>query len=430
MPTQPNKFDEFLRQVAPLMPLYKSLEFACVAAWHGSEWILISGKAVLSTEPCASEAQIVPVVKLQEIVALKGRIPAKRVKDLVADLRESWVVRDLEEISVRLTAKGARGYSWGLPEVISVDKSWNPSSRWYRALELNGNGPDPSSLLSYSTLREIDSQLCRRTAYNGFDRLCEQVGLPVRQSNLTSSFQVAAELPAGVLRVDQNRSKWALEIFIDFFGKPDLKVDWIPQPGMKSVRPGWTRVPRNDVDPVVLNIPDDATKADLILSFGELGEHEADVSRVEISDVFLDHGGTVIRVAPGYPGEPDHIFLKVVHKEPTGPDLANQEAVAGQQAPNTKQAFNHQNPPKLPRYRSKLKIAIFQQFIQNPKARGAIEICEGLDADGAAPPEGYKEDPEGSFYQKAYNGTDEALKRYIENSISEVRTDLHDLGWL
>jgi hypothetical protein len=65
MPTQTDKFDEFLRQLAPLMPIYRSIEFACVAARHGSEWILISGKAVLSTEPCASEAQIVPVVQSQ-----------------------------------------------------------------------------------------------------------------------------------------------------------------------------------------------------------------------------------------------------------------------------------------------------------------------------------------------------------------------------
>jgi hypothetical protein len=68
----PDPFDEFLRKVAPLMPVYKSLEFACVAARHGSEWVLISGKAVLSTKPCASEAQIVPVAQLQEIVHFRG----------------------------------------------------------------------------------------------------------------------------------------------------------------------------------------------------------------------------------------------------------------------------------------------------------------------------------------------------------------------
>jgi hypothetical protein len=332
------------------MPLYKSLEFACVAARHGSEWILISGKAVLSTEPCASEAQIIPVAKLKEIVALQGRIPAEGVNEVVAKLRDRWVVRDLKGINVRLTAKGARRYSWRLPEVTSVDNSWNPSSGWYSAFALNGNAPDPSSLLSYSTLLEIDNQLRSSTPpYNGFDRLCDQLGLPIRQSNLTSSFQVSAELPARVLRVDQDRSKWALEIFIDFLGEPDLKVDWIPRPGLERVPPGWTRVPRNNVDPVVLNIPDDATTAELTLKFGE---HEADVSRVEIGDVFLDHGGTVTRVAPGYRGEPDHIFLKVVHKAPTVPDRATRKA------PNQKRKKRKRAPeqdPNLTRRRAIVK---------------------------------------------------------------------------
>jgi hypothetical protein len=413
MLTPPDKFDEFLRQIAPLIqspPLYESLEFACVAARHGSEWILISGKAVLSTGPCAAETQIVPVVKLQEIVALQGRIPAKRVNDLVAKLRDSWVVRNLKGISVRLTAEGKGCYSWGLPEVIPADKSWNPSSRWYRALALNGNGPDPSSLLSYSTLREIDSQLhSGKPAYNGFDRLCDQLGLPVRQSNLTSSFQVSAELPARVLRVDQDRAKWALEIFIEFLGEPDLKVDWIPQPGLERVPSGWTRVPRNDVDPMVLNIPDDATTADLILKFGE---HEADVSRVEISDVYLDRGGTIIRVAPGYPGEPDHISLKVVHKEPTVPDLPTRE-------------LRNQKLPKL-RYRSEIKRAILVLLTQAPRATD-LEICRGLDADGAVGlPDGWKKGREDRLFMKAYR--DRELRHKIEIQISKVRVEMRKIG--
>ena len=317
MPTPPDPFDEFLRQIASLMqspPLYQSLELACVAAKHGSEWILISGKAVLNAEPYVSEAQIVPAVQLQEIIALQGRIPAEGVNDLVANLRDSWVVRGLKGIDVRLTAEGAGGYSWTLPAVSSVDKSWNPSSRWSRGFALYGNGPDPSSILSYSTLREIDSQLRKSTpAYNGFDGLCDKLGLPLRQSNLTSSFQVSAELPARVLFVNLDRYNWALLIAIDCLGEPDLMVDWFPQPGLERVPPGWYRGPNHYGHGGPLAIPADATTADLILSFGE---HQADVSRVEIP--------------PDIPGDevgvPDRIPLEVVHKEPTVPDLATRNA--------------------------------------------------------------------------------------------------------
>jgi hypothetical protein len=51
MQVQPDAFDDFLRRVDPLMYLYQSLEFACVAARREDGWILISGKAVLTTEP-------------------------------------------------------------------------------------------------------------------------------------------------------------------------------------------------------------------------------------------------------------------------------------------------------------------------------------------------------------------------------------------
>ena len=120
MPTRPDRFDEFLRQLtlASLMPLYKSLDFACVAGRRGREWILISGKAVLSTEPSASEAQIVPVVQLQQIVALQGRMPAESVNEVIDKLRDRWVAIDVEGINVRLTAGGAGGYSWRPPVVI------------------------------------------------------------------------------------------------------------------------------------------------------------------------------------------------------------------------------------------------------------------------------------------------------------------------
>jgi hypothetical protein len=220
MPTPPDAFDEFFRKVAPLMPLYKSLEFACVAARHGSEWILVSGKALLSTEPCASEAQIVPVAQLQEFVALQGRIPAEGVNEVVANLRDFWVVRNLNGINVGLTAEGAGGYSWKPPYIIEG------RSGWYREFAVNGNGPGTSSLLSPSALREIDSQLCRSMpVYLGFDMFCRRLGLYVRPSDPTSSFRVSAVLPAQVSYVIYGICKpWseALNIAIQSRGEPLL----------------------------------------------------------------------------------------------------------------------------------------------------------------------------------------------------------------
>lgn len=171
MPVQPDAFDEFLRKIDPLMPSYQSLEFTCVAARRGDCWILISGKAILNTEPCDAEAQIKPLVPpLHEIVALRGRIRAKTINSLVANLRDSWVVRGLERGNVQLTAEGMGGYSWRMPGVLPVDKSWNPSSPWSKAIALYGDGSDISSLLSYSALQEVDIQLrkCKPKGFKDF----------------------------------------------------------------------------------------------------------------------------------------------------------------------------------------------------------------------------------------------------------------------
>src|SRR5439155_15344541 len=98
MTTQPDCFDEFLRKVEPLMQspplyqLYQSLEFACIAVTCGKDWILISGQALLSAEPCTPGAQISPLVSVNELLALSGRIRAETVNNLVANLRDSWVV--------------------------------------------------------------------------------------------------------------------------------------------------------------------------------------------------------------------------------------------------------------------------------------------------------------------------------------------------
>jgi hypothetical protein len=335
-------------------PLYESLEFACVAARHGSEWILISGKAVLSTGACPPEAQIVPVVKLQDIIALQGRIPAEGVDDLIANLRDFWVVRDLKGINVRLTAKGAGDYSWRPPGVIrrsSNDWTIVQSSAWKRAFTLCGNGPDRSSLPSYSTLQEIDSQLRSSTpAFNGFDGLCGKLGLPVRRSNLTSSFQVSAELPAWILGVNFEPSERALQIGILCDGSPDLMVEWLPQHEFQRVPSGRIRDSTHDTPLISFAVPGDSTAAELILAFGEL---QADVAKVDLRPWKLRR---IIHTT--------QLWVMRAMDTPV-PDLATRKA------PN-------QKLPNLT-YHSEIKRAIQALLIRNVDASD-LQICRGLDA--------------------------------------------------
>ncbi len=310
MPTSPDPFDEFLRQIDPLMqsrkfpslkkspPLYESLEIACVAARHGDEWILVSGKAVLKPVPCAPDPQLQKVAALQEIIALEGCLPASELNDLVANLRHSWV---LKQENVRLTAERARGYSWMAPAVIkSPAPKWclrmsvielsncpdgfllfNADMVWNRPFALCGNGPNPLSVLSDRTLQNIDSQLRSSTpAFNGFDGLCAYLALPIRQRNLTSSFQVLAQLPAAFSSVAFE--KHALKITIECLGAPDLMVEWLPAHNLQRVPPVWiSKPPPKHPTPtqyVSIGVPNYAQAAKLILAFGELQAHAGTVA--------------------------------------------------------------------------------------------------------------------------------------------------------
>jgi hypothetical protein len=417
MPNQPDKFDVFLQQLAPLMrsrkfpslkkspPLYESLEFACVAAKQGNEWVLISGKAVLSIEPCAAEAQIVPVVQLQEIVALQGRIPAKRVKNLVADLRDFWVVRDLEGISVRLRAKGAGDYNWWLPHLIKWE---NPSNLCSRALALDGNDPEPSSRPRISTMRKIDSQLhSSRSAFNGFDGLCRSLGLPARLSDLTLSFHVSAELPAQVRSVKFNHSKRVLDIAFDCLGTPDLTVEWWPRLVQERIpATSWRRGPLNGAYRVSLRVLKDADAVDLILWFGK---READVSTVDLSPLYT---------GAHLPGEP--ISFQVVHQVPKDDeDIAehrkNQELVKGEVASAGAQKLPKTTPA----------VAARRAVVRANATLTAFQICEVLDDKEIELPPGeewdaFREcvDP----WATAYRQGGEKLRRRIRVIISKDKS--------
>lgn len=310
------------------------------------------------------------VVQLQEILALQGRIPAERINDLITNLRAFWVVRDLNGINVGLTAKGKGGYSWGVPQVISVDESWDRSRLWYRAFALTGNGPGPSSLLSYSTLQEIDRQLRSSTLpFNGLEGFCGKLGLPFLRSNLGSLFQVSAELPARVVDVYQHGPDWTLDISIDFFGEPDLMVDWLPRPGLERVPAGWSQGRVNDRGRVSLTVPNKAEAADLILCFGN---HEADVARVKMRSVNFVDGDIEIRVVPGDWG-PDDISLEVVHKAPTVPDFATRRA-PDQEDRRSKRAGK--------RRKTDVEIVERRNLVRENPNLETLEMCELFDKHG------------------------------------------------
>jgi hypothetical protein len=281
------------------------------------------------------------------------------------------------------------------------------------------------------------------------------------------------------------------ETVLTFLVQPAVSVEWFPRIGSKSwrVQPALKPLPdflddkRNfsydersyddrkrrgkgdgehvEYYSVPIEVPENVRLGKLILSFGEIefkttifrsGQaditpYEPAVVREELAVPSLATTGASDReyiprgrkVGTERDGIEDVIevtavpeFGSIEHQTQQPPPAVETRKGPAQQQPAdsaTREARSQRKPPKLRRYRSKPKRAILRQLWTNPKLTN-IEICQGLDLDGEAPPEGYKDDPEQSFYQKAYKGTDEDLKKYIQNSIDEVQADLRLIGWL
>jgi hypothetical protein len=272
---------------------------------------------------------------------------------------------------------------------------------WDRPFALCGNGPNPLSLLSDRTLQNIDSQLRSSTpAFNGFDGLCAYLALPIRQRNLTSSFQVLAQLPAAFHLV--GFEKHALEIYIECLGAPDLMVEWLPAHKLQRVPPDWiSKPPSKHPTPthyVSIAVPHYyAQAAKLILFFGELQAHA---------------GTVALPIFGVHPKDGDPLLD--LEEEPTVPDFATRE-------------LRNQEHPKLT-YRSEIKRAILVLLTQNPRATD-LEICRGLDADGVVElPDGWKKNREDRLFKEAY--MDSKLRHKIEIQISKVRAEMRKLGIL
>ena len=300
---------------------------------------------------------------LDDIVALEGRMPAEELKGLLADLRNSWV---LKRENIRLTTERSRAYDWRLPRVTTplcrkrmmdwlaekiLPFGWRFISG-FKDFVLAGNGPDHSSLLSYSTLQEIDRQLRLSTpAFNGFDGLCAHLRLPARRSNLRSSFQILVELPAAVFGVWLEKAAMSVEVFCR--GLPDLMVEWLPCHELQRFQSEWIVEPPF-LRGAVIAVPRSWQGARLILSFGEL---QANVSVVEAP--FLESYNKLRR-------------LHFVQEDPTVSDFATEEASNqeyGRRTPTDREKHSKPDPWVLKR----------RKIIEQHPEMSGEELCVEFD---------------------------------------------------
>ena len=285
MANEPDPFDDFLRKIDPLMQpsaLYQSLEFAGVAARTGSKCVLISGRATLSAEPVALGEKIIELADLDDLVALKGRLRAGTINDLITNLREGRVIVDHPSLSkickVSLPSEENSRFSWMQPGVFEGS---DRRSRWKKSLTVIGQGPGFYQWLTSAAWDRVDSQLRRGSpGFSNFDALCESFGLSARRGQSTNvSFQISAQLPARFSRIQTDLAKGTLVVDIECLGWPELMIDWLPDHDFERVPPGWKVNGAAEHHHVSLKVPEGAKKANLILAFAEL---DADTTTVGI----------------------------------------------------------------------------------------------------------------------------------------------------
>src|SRR2546426_66724 len=234
MTGQADGLQDFLDKVEPLRKLdvYRSMDLACIAARSGPDWILIAGRALLRTIPCASP-KVSIMVDLRSLRAITGRVPVEEVDKLVSNLRDLWVITGLrsQQDSVKLVAGVGQGYSW-FKSLIAPTSNPPPTipSQWKNAIRLFGYGPDLVSIVTGRFLEEVDGQLLRNDPpYNGLSALCGKLGLLIDRHAARSAFELPAELPASIKRADVISAKRSLHLTLSVVGTPELFVEWLPQ---------------------------------------------------------------------------------------------------------------------------------------------------------------------------------------------------------
>jgi hypothetical protein len=279
-----HSLDDFVRRVYPFIypsEIYQSLVVSCVAAKSGSEWVLLCGSATLITEPSSLELRLSRLVCFDDLFAFSGRWGAELVGGLVDNLKDGWVVQNLQNrISVCLMPEGAGQYIWTLQGVRASE-----TNRWKNELSMNGIGGNVLSLINSPSWQDIDDRLRENkpTSFDGLNGLFKFLHLKTARDILGMTFfRISAELPAEFKAVDYNRKSRELEVEIERAGVPTLRVEWIPPGGeLTLIKEPSTDASYTGPCHYSIRAPDDSTQAKLVLSHAGLGV--ADTVQYEIN---------------------------------------------------------------------------------------------------------------------------------------------------
>lgn len=259
MADEPDYLGEFFATVQPCDFFWRSLDLACVAVRFESEWVQLTGKAILCTKPIEANSTLKRVVDLKNLRAYTARLECTALDGLIMDLRNSMVIAEMPESPVRLVPSNSRPYSWHQPRVTPSLGGNHRGKSWPSMIRTFGTGNLSASLLPQD-FWNIDTQLRdHKPPYNGFRELCASLGLQYEPYNSTPQFDLCAELPAKFLDAEVNRRDRKLIFTMEYVATPNLVIEWLPgrQTSHEHVPAGEAQIPAQHE--IAIEIPPNST---------------------------------------------------------------------------------------------------------------------------------------------------------------------------
>jgi len=276
---------DFLARIDPHRSLWQSLEFAYIAVRRGSDWIVLAGRAELSTLPCGTSSNIRRLVDLPNFRAYHARLKPMLLDNLTTNLADSGVITGMPDDPVRLNPGDFQAFSWW--QEAFIDSNHRTADGWPTSFRIRGTGAHQTALIPDGFWQEIDTQLFRNPQpYSGLAALCAKLALEFDRPTGNSYFDLCASVPARFVNARFNRAERSLCLTIEYVGTPDLIIEWLPQ--RDTVR---VPVPRRDAGPrgqteVPATVPIGSTRAEAKLLVGKFLADSAGV-RIEWDNTLL-----------------------------------------------------------------------------------------------------------------------------------------------
>lgn len=213
---------EWYRKVAELGLLWPSLRLTCICLRDTERWICVSGRLELSLEEPNGD-KVRPVLELDELAALSGRLPFEALSHIVSGLETSLILSEGAYSPVTLPSAGIQPGRWSAPQLWDLDQCKNRLGIGLSSLICQYTDPTQSEPIPYLTRGVIDQKLkVADRPFDGVDHLARSMGLGPLGPSGAGWFQCVSPIPLRFGKVVQEIREQRLSVVVEASPAVDL----------------------------------------------------------------------------------------------------------------------------------------------------------------------------------------------------------------